>query len=169
MPSTSLVPSAAMQGQIYRFVPHPSLVADLHPQLVEIDHRVASFQRPILPRDHRFPHRIGRCADDRHPRAYIAMIFSSKPSKRFCLLGINNGSKLPPRFGEPRSLSLRPPNSESWDRCNLLPLGELFHICSLSLRNLDLQCPVLGRGHQRERPQWSVHPIDSIQKYPHGE
>ena len=79
MPSTSLVPSAAMHGQIYRFVPRPSLVADLHPQRVEIDPRIASFQRPILPRDHRFPHRIGRCADDRHPRAYIAMIFSSKP------------------------------------------------------------------------------------------
>src|SRR6476646_6429521 len=58
--------SFGIQGQkaIHRFVSHTPLIADLHPQRVEIDHRIAALQRPILPLDHRFQHRIGHCADE---------------------------------------------------------------------------------------------------------
>ncbi len=49
-PSTSLVPLRRdAEGEVDRLVPHHALVADLHPQRVEDDHRVAALERPLLP------------------------------------------------------------------------------------------------------------------------
>ena len=36
-------------AQIHCLVAHQALVADLHPQRVEIDHRIHRLQRPVLP------------------------------------------------------------------------------------------------------------------------
>ena len=81
MPSTSLVPSGAMpSARRHRFVPYAPFVADLHPQRVEIDHRIASLQRPILPLHHRLQHRIGHHADEVRARARDEKIVSDRIS-----------------------------------------------------------------------------------------
>src|SRR4029077_12477796 len=51
---------------------HASLIADLHPQRVEINNRIAALQRPILPLHHRLQHRIGHRADE--VRAHLHLI-----------------------------------------------------------------------------------------------
>src|SRR6476619_6837458 len=64
MPSTSLLPSVAMPSARYTalFLTLPS--SQIFTQRVEIDHRIAALQRPILPLHHRFQHRIGHRADE---------------------------------------------------------------------------------------------------------
>jgi hypothetical protein len=62
------------QGQIDRFVPHGSLVADLHSQRVEIDHRIAALQRPILPLDYGLQHRISHRADEVGAHLHLVLI-----------------------------------------------------------------------------------------------
>ena len=58
-------------GQVHRLVAHQALVADLHPQRVEVHDRVDWLQGAVLPRRDVLEHRVGDGRDKRcgHPDA----------------------------------------------------------------------------------------------------